>query len=269
MKRRTEEPNVLCKRQVIEIEQRHSPMSFMLTDALTSWAGLRALLPGDVPTTRDEILKRFEPLLWKSSEVALKLGLALTIASPPHPQLLPTVARSWELVSISIHRVKEAVALPLYPQTSESLAAAVDRLRRVSAVLDRYCKPLQNFNGTVSHFHHLGLVPALSATNALINTLVGDLVGICDVLAAGPSSSHTFHTGPVIDLVTVTPRGDLLFECVSCLCCPIYLPDDQLEATCGYCQCPARFHSPTAPVFVRDLLLDEDDLQEAEEFPFN
>lgn len=243
-------------------------MSFTLTDALTSWTGMRALLPGDVPATRDEILKRFEPLLWKSSEVALKLGLALKIASPVRPQLLPNVVRAWELVSISIHRAKESVALPLYPQMSESLAAALDRLRRVAAVLDRYCKPLQNFNGTVSHFHHLGLVPALSATNALINTLVGDLEGLFDVLAAGPSSSSAFHTGPVIDLVTVTPRGDLLFECVSCLGCPIYLPDDKLEATCGYCQCPARFHSPTAPVFVLDLLLDEDDLQEAEEFPF-
>lgn len=265
MKRCSEESNVASKRQLIEIGHIHSPMSYMLAEAHSAWASMRTLLPSDLPATRDAVLQQFEPLLWKSSEVALKFGLALSIVAP-ELQLLAPVAESWEWLSVAIYRAKDRAALPLYPRTTESLAEAIDRVRRVAAVLDLYCKPLQNFEGTVLHFKHRGLVPALSAANTLINTLAKDLLAMFDVLAAGPYSPATFSTGPVKDLVTVTPRGKILFECVSCRCCPIYLPDNVLEDSCGYCQCPERFHSSTAPVFVLDLLLDEDDLQAAEEF---
>ena len=87
-------------------------MADMLADAFSHWASMRLLFPSSVPATRGEALNRFEHLLRKSSKVALKMGVALMIASP-QLQLLSTVVRAWELASVAIYRANETIALPL------------------------------------------------------------------------------------------------------------------------------------------------------------
>lgn len=255
-KRLAEEIEMAPKRQLVETDTVKSPFMSLLHDALASFTELRNLLKTDflpVPTTGIELFTLLEPLLWKSSEVAVKLAIPAAIMQL---NLLASTVQDCEDVSHSICLAKQALSRPIHRETNVELGLEFDRLQRLAVLADLYSEPLRTFRGTSQRFQHRGLLPALEAMKSVCDKIDADLNSLMNMLAAG---SNGFGVTPIPNLNTLGRDGQLRFGCACCTDCVIFLPSAKDERICAFCVCPLRAHGRAAPIKVCDLLQGDDD----------
>jgi len=228
------EENQTAKRQLIQVCRNQSPFASILQDALTCWTGLRSLLPrpcGNLPTKR-EAYDLLEPLVWMGVNLALKLGIALSMVAADNSDMVAAPALLWEDCYRVVAEAKSDLASPMTAQQQGSFDIAAIRIQRLERLLELYCTTLRQFHGTTSLFLARGLLPALSAVNTLVCTLQADLRLLLKVLT---TPLYVYYPTPILSLATMSPVRELRLSCGSCSACGTF-------NTCALCYCHRVCH---------------------------